>query len=226
MDNKILSEAEWNRVFYASAPDVVQGLFYGVVMRDMIDYVKNAGIYLIEGIYKVIRSIIYEIRDDVLAVSERDPAAPPKWQILLTNQGVHAILIYRVAHMMQLNRLKFLARIVSQISRFFTGIEIHPSAIIGRKLLIDHGMGVVIGETAEIGDDCTLYQGVTLGGVGNARGKRHPTLRNGVFVGAGAKILGNIEIGNSAKIGANAVVLCDVPSGATAVGVPARVINK
>ena len=203
-----------------------RGFFYGVVMRDMIDYVKSAGIYLIEGIYQTIRAIICEMRDDVLAVSERDPAAPPKWQILLTNQGVHAILMYRVAHVMQLNRLKFLARIVSQISRFFTGIEIHPRAIIGKRLLIDHGMGVVIGETAEIGDDCTLYQGVTLGGVGNERGKRHPTVHNGVLIGAGAKILGNIEIGNNAKIGANAVVLRDVPENATAVGVPARVIEK
>ena len=125
-----------------------------------------------------------------------------------------------------MQNFKFAARVISQISRFFTGIEIHPAAIIGKGLLIDHGFGVVIGETAVIGDDCTLYQGATLGGVGGERGKRHPTLCNGVTVGAGAKILGNVEIGNNAKIGANAVVLCDVPSGATAVGVPARVIIK
>lgn len=202
------------------------GAFFGVVMRDMISYVKNAGVYLIRGIYKTVISIKNEVRDDVLAVSERDPAAPTKWQILLTNQGVHAILSYRIAHALQMQNFKFLARLVSQIARFFTGIEIHPSAIIGRGLLIDHGSGVVIGETAEIGNNCTLYQGVTLGGVGSVKGKRHPTLYDGVTVGAGAKVLGAIEIGSGAKIGANAVVLTDVPDNATAVGIPARIIKK
>lgn len=211
--------------FYASAPVGCRG-FFGVVMRDMISYVKNAGVYLIRGIYKTVISIKNEVRDDVLAVSERDPAAPKKWQILLTNQGVHAILSYRIAHALQMQNFKFLARLVSQIARFFTGIEIHPSAIIGRGLLIDHGSGVVIGETAEIGNNCTLYQGVTLGGVGSVKGKRHPTLYDGVTVGAGAKVLGAIEIGSGAKIGANAVVLTDVPDNATAVGIPARIIKK
>lgn len=166
------------------------------------------------------------IKYDVEAVQKRDPAARGKFEILLTNQGVHAILSYRIAHLFYINGFKIVAKITSQLARFLTGIEIHPACFIGKGLLIDHGSGVVIGETTVIGDDCTLFQGVTLGGTGKERGKRHPTLCNGVFVGAGAKILGNIEIGNNAKIGANAVVLSDVPDGATAVGVPARVIDK
>ena len=127
--------------------------------------------------------------------------------------------------MLYINGFKLIARLISQLARFMTGIEIHPAAFIGERLFIDHGSGVVIGETAIIGDDCTIFQGVTLGGTGKDRGKRHPTLCNGVFVGAGAKILGNIEIGNNVKIGANAVVLTDVPDNATAVGVPARAIR-
>ena len=221
---KYYSQAEWNRVFMPLHPLGAEA-FFGVVMRDMINYVKNAGFYLIKGIYKIIVSIKNEVRDDVLAVSERDPAAPKKWQILLTNQGVHAILSYRIAHLFYYNNFKFIAKIISQISRFFTGIEIHPACFIGKGLLIDHGSGVVIGETAIIGDDCTLFQGVTLGGKGNEKGKRHPTLHNNVFVGAGAKILGNIEIGNNVKIGANAVVLNNIPDNATAVGIPARIIE-
>lgn len=194
-------------------------------MREMIDYVKSAGICLIKGIYEFFWSIKDEINNDLLAVSERDPAAPQRWQIFLFNQGVHAILLYRVSHWLYIENFKLFAHLISQISRFFTGIEIHPAAIIGKGLLIDHGMGVVIGETAVIGDGCTLYQGVTLGGTGKDRGKRHPTLHNDVFVGAGAKILGNIEIGNGAKIGANAVVLHSIPDNATAVGTPARIIK-
>ena len=180
---------------------------------------------MIEGVKRVGSSIKREIESDIDAVRERDPASRGRVMILLTHQGVHAILSHRIAHSLDRAGHRSLAHILSQISRFFTGIEIHPSAKIGRGLLIDHGSGVVIGETAEIGDDCTFFHGVTLGGRGNETGKRHPTLRNGVFVGAGAKILGSIEIGDNAKIGANAVVLRDVPANATAVGVPARVIE-
>ena len=182
-------------------------------------------IRLIEDVKNIGKAIKNEIRNDIEAVQKRDPASRGKIEIFLTNQGVHAILLYRIAHWFYINNFKFIAKIISQISRFFTGIEIHPAAFIGKGLLIDHGSGVVIGETAIIGDDCTIFHGVTLGGVGNESGKRHPTLYNRVFVGAGAKILGNIEIGNNVKIGANAVVLTDVPDGATAVGVPARIIE-
>ena len=209
------AQAEWNRVFYASAPMGAEAFFTEAIMRRIIDKVKDAG-----------RAMREEISCDVNAVYGRDPASKSKIEILLTNQGVHAILIYRIAHLFQINGCRFCARVISQVGRFFTGIEIHPSAKIGKGLLIDHGMGVVIGETAIIGDGCTLFHGVTLGGTGKQSGKRHPTLHDGVFVGAGAKVLGNVEIGSDAKIGANAVVLCDVPQGSTAVGVPARIIGK
>ena len=195
-------------------------------MRDMIDYVKSIGRFTIDIVKNTIKAIKEEIKNDILAVKERDPAAYGSLEIFLFNPGLHAILFYRISHFLYLNGHRILAHTVSNIARFFTGIEIHPAAIIGKGLLIDHGMGVVIGATAIIGDDCTLFQGVTLGGRGNSKGKRHPTLRNGVFVGAGAKILGDIEIGNNAKIGANAVVLCDVPESSTAVGIPTRIIDK
>ena len=201
--------------FYASAPTGAEDFFTEIVMMNFINHVKKVG-----------SSIKNEIENDILAVRERDPASCGNFEILLMNQGVHAILSYRLAHFLDKRGHKISAKLISQISRFFTGIEIHPSAKIGKRLLIDHGAGVVIGETAEIGDDCTIFQGVTLGGTGKECGKRHPTLKNGVFVGAGAKILGNIQIGSNAKIGANAVVLTDVPEGATAVGVPARVVEK
>ena len=195
-------------------------------MREIIDYVKSIGRYTVNTLYKIFVAVKNEIKSDVGAVRERDPSSWGILEIILTSQGVHAIWLYRIAHLFYINNFRFIAKIISQVSRLFTGIEIHPAAIIGKGLLIDHGMGVVIGETAEIGDGCTIFHGVTLGGTGKERGKRHPTLRDGVFVGAGAKILGNIVIGNNAKIGANAVVLHDVPDGATVVGVPARVIDK
>ena len=182
-------------------------------------------IRVVEGVKNIGKSIKNEIKNDIDAVQRGDPAARGKLEIFLTNQGVHAILSYRVAHSLYINGFKLIARLISQLARFMTGIEIHPAAFIGERLFIDHGSGVVIGETAIIGDDCTIFHGVTLGGRGNVKGKRHPTLYNGVFVGAGAKIIGNIEIGNNVKIGANAVVLSDVPDGATAVGVPARVVK-
>ena len=167
-----------------------------------------------------------EIRTDVEAVRSRDPAAKSTAEVLLLYSGVHAILAHRVAHALHQNQHYFAARLVSQTARFFTGIEIHPGATIGKGLFIDHGMGVVIGETAEIGDNCTLYQGVTLGGTGKDTGKRHPTLGNNVMVGAGAKVLGPFYVGDNAKIAANAVVLKEIPENSTAVGMPAKVVKK
>ncbi len=173
-----------------------------------------------------LKELIEEVRYDVRAVRERDPAAKGKVEVLLLYSGVHAILAYRVSHKLYLGRHYFSARALSQLARFFTGIEIHPGAKIGKGLFIDHGMGVVIGETAEIGDNCTIYQGVTLGGTGKDRGKRHPTLGNNVMVGAGAKVLGPIRINDDSKVAANAVVLREVPRSSTAVGIPAKVVRK
>ena len=167
-----------------------------------------------------------EIATDIAAVRQRDPAARSNLEILLLYSGVHAILAYRVAHKLYLSGHYFTARAVSQWARHKTGIEIHPGATIGKGLFIDHGMGVVIGETTEIGDNCTLYQGVTLGGTGKDVGKRHPTLGNNVLVGAGAKVLGPFTIADNSKIAANAVVLEEVPENSTAVGIPARVVRR
>ncbi len=164
------------------------------------------------------------IREDIASIFERDPAARNAWEVLTCYPGVHALVFHRVAHWLWCHRIRWPARFVSQLGRFFTVIEIHPGANIGRRFFIDHGMGVVIGETAEIGDDCTLYHGVTLGGTTWNRGKRHPSLGNGVVIGAGAKLLGPINVGDRARIGSNAVVVKDVPPGATAVGIPARII--
>ncbi len=164
------------------------------------------------------------IREDIACVFERDPAARSTWEVLTCYPGFHALLIHRAAHALWGAGLRWLARYVSHCARFLTGIEIHPGASVGRRVFIDHGMGVVIGETAELGDDCTLYHGVTLGGTTWNKGKRHPTLGRGVVVGAGAKILGPITIGDGARVGSNAVVVKDVPAGATAVGIPARII--
>lgn len=171
-------------------------------------------------------SISDEIKTDIAAVRDRDPAARNDAEVLLLYSGVHAILAYRVAHKLYLGKKYLPARAVSQLAKFITGIEIHPGATIGRGLVIDHGSGVVIGETAEIGDNCTLYQGVTLGGTGKDTGKRHPTLGNNVMVGAGAKVLGPFRIGDNAKIAAGAVVLEEIPANATAVGIPARVVRR
>ncbi len=173
-----------------------------------------------------LKALIKEIKYDVKAVRERDPAAKGTVEVVLLYSGVHAILAYRVAHKLYLGKHYFSARAVSQLARFFTGIEIHPGAKIGKGLFIDHGMGVVIGETAVIGDNCTIYQGVTLGGTGKDRGKRHPTLGNNVMVGAGAKVLGPIRINDDSKVAANAVVLREVPHNSTAVGIPAKVVRR
>lgn len=166
------------------------------------------------------------LKYDLNKVMENDPAARSKIEVFLLYPTIHALIAYRIAHYFYTKKLFFLARLISQISRFFTGIEIHPGAKIGRGLVIDHGMGVVIGETAEIGDDVLLYHGVTLGGTGKDKGNRHPTLGNNVVIGAGAKVLGPIYIGSNSKVGANSVVLKDVPEGATAVGIPAKNIIK
>lgn len=160
------------------------------------------------------------IREDLMCVFDRDPAARSVFDILTTYPGFHALLGHRISHRLWLWKLRWLARWLSTIARWFTGVEIHPGACIGRRFFIDHGMGVVIGETAEIGDDCTLYHGVTLGGTSWKKGKRHPTLGDNVVVGAGAKVLGPITIGTNGRVGSNAVVVKDVPANATVVGIP------
>lgn len=170
--------------------------------------------------------IFKTIREDIQTVKERDPAARSSIEVLLLYSGFHAILYHRLAHWFYKRGWFFLARFVSQTSRFLTGVEIHPAVVIGRRLFIDHGSGIVIGETTIIGDDCTLYQGVTLGGTGKDKGKRHPTLGNNVMVGAGARVLGPFLVGNNSKIAANAVVLEEIPPNSTAVGVPARIVNR
>ena len=177
-------------------------------------------------IQKELQAAIDEIRIDIDAVRQRDPAAKSDVEVLLLYSGVHALLAYRVAHRLYVSEHYFSARLVSQLARFFTGVEIHPGATIGKGLVIDHGAGVVIGETAEIGDNCTLYQGVTLGGTGKDVGKRHPTLGNGVLVGAGAKVLGPFTIADGSKVAAGAVVLKEIPENSTAVGIPARVVKR
>ena len=166
------------------------------------------------------------LREDIACIFERDPAARNTFEVLTTYPGVHAIIHYRIANWLWRKGFKWLARLLSTFSRWMTGIEIHPGATIGRRFFIDHGMGVVIGETAEVGDDCTLYHGVTLGGTTWNKGKRHPTLKNGVVVGAGAKVLGPIVVGENARVGSNAVVTREVPAGATIVGIPGRIVKK
>lgn len=164
------------------------------------------------------------MREDIAVVFEQDPAARSYLEVILTYSGLHAIWAHRIAHAFFKRKLYFLARVISQISRFFTGIEIHPGAKIGRRLFIDHGMGVVIGETCEIGDNVTIFQGVTLGGTGKEKGKRHPTIKDNALIATGAKVLGSITIGENSKIGAGSVVLKDVPPNSTVVGVPGRVV--
>ncbi len=169
-----------------------------------------------------LRALFQQVREDIEAVFERDPAARSVFEVLTCYPGLHAIWFHRLNHALWRRGFRWLARFLSHIARFLTGIEIHPGARIGRRFFIDHGSGVVIGETAVIGDDCTLYQGVTLGGTSWEKGKRHPTLGNGVVVGAGAKVLGPIMVGDRARIGSNSVVIKDVPAGATVVGIPAH----
>ncbi len=165
------------------------------------------------------------LMEDIRAYQKNDPAARSGIEIFLLYNGLHATFWYRVAHWLHTHHFRFTARLISQLTKFCTGIEIHPGATIGRRLVIDHGTGIVIGETAEVGDDCLLYQGVTLGGTGKDVGKRHPTLGNNVMVGSGAKVLGPFKVGDNARIAANSVVLREVPDNATVVGVPGRVVK-
>ena len=170
--------------------------------------------------------IFKRMKEDMDVVFDQDPAARTYMEVFLTYSGLHAVWNHRIAHWFYNKRLFFIARAISQISRFFTGIEIHPGAKIGRRLFIDHGMGVVIGETCEIGDNVTIYQGVTLGGTGHERGKRHPTIKDNALIATGAKILGNITIGENSKVGGGSVVLKDVPDNSTVVGIPGRVVKQ
>ncbi|MBE6726393.1 MAG: serine O-acetyltransferase [Ruminococcaceae bacterium] len=186
---------------------------------------KQISIRLASPVSKAVYRELRELSEELDSIMERDPAAVSRTEVALLYSGFHAVLMYRAAHAMQEKGWKIPARAVSQFAKFLTGIEIHPGAKIGRGLFIDHGAGVVIGETAEIGDNCTLYQGVTLGGTGKQTGKRHPTLGDNVMVGAGAKILGGFKVGSGSRIAAGAVVLREVPENATAVGVPARVVR-
>lgn len=169
--------------------------------------------------------MFYKIKKDIEYIMENDPAARTKLEVFLLYPSIHARLAHMLSHFLYKKNLLFLARLISQIARFLTGIEIHPGATLGAGILIDHGMGVVIGETAELGDRITIYHGTTLGGTGKEKGKRHPTVGNNVVIGAGSKVLGNIKIGSNSKIGANSVVLDDVPEGATVVGIPGKVVK-
>ena len=167
------------------------------------------------------------LREDIQTIRYKDPAARSNWEVLTCYPGLHALTMHRLSHSLWINGFRWLARFLSHLSRWFTGIEIHPGAKMGRRVFIDHGMGIVVGETAEVGDDCTIYQGVTLGGTSLTRGeKRHPTLENGVIIGAGAKVLGSFTVGAGAKVGSNAVVVKPVPAGATAVGNPAHLVGS
>jgi len=167
-----------------------------------------------------------KIKKEIASIKSRDPAAETTAEVLLLYPGLHAILLHRIAHKLHVNKKFFAARLISQMSRFITGIEIHPGATIDEGLFIDHGSGVVIGETAEIGKNCTIYQGVTLGGTGKDTGKRHPTIGDNVLIGSGARVLGPVKVGNNVKIAAGAVVLDDIPDDCTAVGVPARIVKR
>ena len=191
-----------------------------------IKQTKNAVVAYLKQRKKDKEEWLESVADTIVAVKQRDPAARSTAEILLLYSGVHAMMAYRIANRLHKQGKYFSARAVSQAARHLTGIEIHPAATIGKGLFIDHGMGVVIGETAEIGDNCTIYQGVTLGGTGKDIGKRHPTLENNVMVGAGAKVLGPVKIGSGSKIAANAVVLREVPENSTAVGIPAKVVRR
>ena len=178
------------------------------------------------GVIASVKEGINIVKYDVETIRQRDPAAKSNVEVLLLYSGMHALIAYRVSHKLYVSGKFFSARAISQLARFFTGIEIHPGAKIGKGLFIDHGMGVVIGETTEIGDNCTIYQGVTLGGTGKDKGKRHPTLGNNIMVGAGAKVLGPLTVADNSKIAAGAVVLADIPEHSTAVGVPAKVVRQ
>jgi serine O-acetyltransferase len=188
-------------------------------------FLTLAGIVAVIFLLKLIFLFVF-FKPELAAALRKDPAARGPWEIVLLYPGFHAVVAHRIAHFLYARRLFFLARLISQYARLITGIEIHPGATVGEGFFIDHGMGVVIGETAVIGNDVLLYQGVTLGGTGLVKGKRHPTIGNNVVIGAGAKVLGNITVGDNSYIGSNAVVIKDVPPNATVVGVPARITKQ
>ncbi|TYS73235.1 serine O-acetyltransferase [Rossellomorea aquimaris] len=182
--------------------------------------------FLQKGSRKEGVQLFKHLREDIQTVFDQDPAARNSLEVILTYSGLHAIWAHRLAHAFYKRKFYFLARVISQLSRFFTGVEIHPGAVIGRRFFIDHGMGVVIGETCEIGDNVTIFQGVTLGGTGKEKGKRHPTIRDNALVATGAKVLGSIIVGENSKVGAGSVVLKDVPANSTVVGIPGKVVIK
>ena len=175
---------------------------------------------------RLIKKVFSQIKEDITTIYEKDPAAENILEVLFCYPGLHALILHRIAHKLNYWKIPLIPRVISNISRFLTGIEIHPAARIGRRFFIDHGMGVVIGATTIIGDDVLLYQGVTLGGTGNEHGKRHPTLENNIVVGTGAKVLGNITIHSNSRIGAGSVVIDDVPENSTVIGVPGRVVKQ
>lgn len=175
---------------------------------------------------RLLKRIFEQTKEDIDTIYDKDPAAENIFEVLFCYPGLHALIMHRIAHKLNYWKIPLLPRIISNISRFFTGIEIHPAARIGRRFFIDHGMGVVIGATTIIGDDVLLYQGVTLGGTGNEHGKRHPTLGDNIVVGSGAKVLGNIEIGSNSRIGAGSVVVDSVPENSTVVGIPGRIVRQ
>lgn len=194
--------------------------------KNSIDKIKKKAVAYAKSVRRGAKYLARTVNEDVEAVCDRDPAAKSKAEVLLLYSGVHALIAHRIAHGLYKREHYFVARAISQTAKMITGIEIHPGATIGKGLVIDHGTGVVIGETAEIGDNCTIYQGVTLGGTGKDVGKRHPTLGNNVMVGAGAKVLGPFYIGDNTKIAANAVVLEEIPDNCTAVGIPAKIVRR
>ncbi len=206
-----ISQTEWNRVNKTSLSDQRRFCF---AFESEINRVRGG-----VSMFKV-------LKEDIDTIFEQDPAARSYLEVILTYSGLHAIWGHRLAHAFYKRKFYFIARLISQISRFFTGIEIHPGAQIGRRLFIDHGMGVVIGETCEIGNDVTIYQGVTLGGTGKEKGKRHPTVKDHVLIATGAKVLGSITVSEHSKIGAGSVVLKDVPPDSTVVGIPGKIVIR
>lgn len=199
------------------------------VFKELFKFIKKILLKVLQLIRVFLTTFLKackELYEDAKNIKDKDPAANNVLYVILLYQGFHILVFHKIAHFCYTHNAFFLARLISQLARFLTGIEIHPGAIIGRRLFIDHGMGIVIGETSVIGNDCTIYHGVTLGGTGKDKLKRHPDLGNNVMVGCGAKILGPIKIGNNVKIGANAVVLKDVPDNVTVVGIPGNEVNK
>ena len=218
-EGEVSFQAEWNHAYNASLSFFGGGAFFVVYIRLRVLEPVSALLIKKEG-----NKVFGRMKEDIQCIFEQDPAARSTIEVVLTYSGLHAIWAHRIAHALFKQNFRFLARVVSQVSRFFTGIEIHPGAKIGRRFFIDHGMGIVIGETCEIGNDVTIYQGVTLGGTGKEKGKRHPTLHDNVLVATGAKVLGSITIGERSKVGAGSVVLKDVPPDATVVGIPGKVV--